>query len=328
MNSRLFLKPMTDRTPFTIDSQPPWVEAAGNTPLAEVEFDIKPPTSLVSKVDETSATQLLYNQCYWIAFGRDTTPEDLRATGQLKPLISLLKGLQEKDHRNFILANMWGHRESGLRVKFSSKLLTGRGGENRFNLYRKAVINEWGYLDTSTMDRFFNSEKAATVLQDSETLAAKWIVGYKIGKPGDASEKMYDALECKLNPLWLTLEPTYALKLQKEQPKNLNADNKEMWELRMQVSKWQVAITSKATKGSVETWAKLRNESVKLAIRDVFSSFGQDPAAYYVNKKVWTSSLDFWHKLALSFRQVAVHSLYSGSHSTLDRWIKGGLTGL
>ena len=291
-------------------------------PLSEIIFALPRPSVKVAS-EPASETQLLYNQCYWTVFGRLSTPEDLIKTGSLKTLAKVLDPMPKEKRRQFILASMWGHREAKITARFKAHLLTGSAAENRFKLYGKAVQKEWGHLDTSNMDRFFNSELSATVLEDSELLAARWIIGHKIGKGGDSIEAMFLANESKLNPLWLALEPAYLKKLGSQVTlPTTDPDSQTSWQVRTQVSQWNVVFQKRTTQQQLEAWISLRNEAARSTLTKVMTIFGQDIDNYYADHLKWTSSLDLWDKLGMAFRQVAVGAIYAETYSPLTRWLK------
>ena len=312
-----------ERTPASLGARSPWSEACSHKPLAEAYFDLPMPKGTKVNASPTTRLQLIYNQCYWLSFGRNSSPERLVDTKVHAKIVAAFQGLDDKDIRQFMLANMWSHRESGIGYRFKAESLCTPGANNRFKLYSKAAAVEWGHVDIDSIDRFFNEEKTATILADSEMLAARWFIGYKISRPGDAIKAMYDALECKLNPLWLALEPTYLARIggtSIEMP-DITADSKEVWQVRLQVAKWQVAFNSKQSKNATRSWIQMRSSAATSIIPGLMSTFGQSVSDYTVCKLKWDSTFDLWTKISLAFRQVAVWSMYSGAPTPLSKWL-------
>ena len=285
----------------------------------DTHFVLPPPISKI-KTDPAQLLQLLYNQCYWVAFGRNSQPDTLEPL-ELAKLGKVLELMEKDKQRRFILANMWGHKVSAADFRFSVKMLLTDGAKNRYQQYSKAAHDEWGHLDLDSLDRFFNDQQAVvSALRDSELLAARWIIGYKLGKSGPAIEPMLDLLETKLHPLWLALEPEYwkLIGVNINLP-TLTVDNKEKWQTRLKVAEWHTTFVTKV--GSLRGWLKLRADIAKELIEPVMSHFGQRSDDYFIKKTRWTSTLDFWLKLGFAYQHTAVMALYNGTTCPLSRWL-------
>lgn len=306
--------------------------------LDKVEFKLVPasfaPPGLYAAEDpELPLAERVYTICHQTVFGR--RPMD--KIGQHLNLLVANARESKCSLRMFMLSVMIGHladRRLGIehnadfvpQEKFHPIQFTRASAIKTAQMYRKICQREYGSFDISSLDMVVDGDYAENDVErqmlQSEIVAGKAVVGYKISAGGPPERSLYLTSELALDPHWLATEPTYKATVL---DRHLAGERGTKAEDRHRYSVIQVIQSMKRRKDYAIGLFQTRESIMPRAVKSVLHHFGHTPVDFeHVNEPV-TSVVDFWVFIARAIQHWhclqyldGEKSLFKARHSVLS----------
>ena len=234
--------------------------------------------------------------------------------------------------RTFMLAVMLGHKKEGERNlanadvnvmprPFTAKMLTGKKAVNRARNFAALCNKEFGTFSLSSMATLVDEDCASTQLEqvmlNSETVAGKFIVGYKLRHGGPPWAALYDAHELGLDPRWLAIEQTYMDEIYAAHLRNPRGTQR-IRDHRFSVS--QVMGRLKKHRDEAIVNFQARETIMPKAVEAVLAHFGHAPVDFEAAAQPITDPLELWVFIGRAMQHYQCLKYLSGQKSMLDRW--------
>jgi len=280
---------------------------AGRVTLDQVRFDLLPSTfphgSLQSNRRRDLAT--LYQTIYRQVFGSEAVG-NLHEISDSVTTFARLAGLSIAQ---YMLINMAGFQLSWPDKTFTAKCLVDNRAPYRTKIYAEACREKFGSIDVDSIDNLTGQDNAFYDLQrrmlDAEKQAGAWIINWKMQNDGPPYEALFDALETKLDPNWLAIEPRF-------QPRMLRLI--------------QHVCDTQEHRTIGETFHRLKKRSYEArgnflarqaimpgAVESVLSDYGFTPSDFERQDSPVTDPLQFWHRLALAIQHFSCLKIITSS---------------
>ena len=198
--------------------------------------------------------------------------------------------------RLYVMAVVTGHKVSSPDRQFYASHLTGPIAAKRVQLYRGECASRYGMFDQEALSRV-TQVRGHPKLQDSEDLAAAYVIGHCARLGGDALACLYEDRELGLDPLWLATEPTYSAWV-----RSTGESTDEVEKHRRHVAQ--------AKKWSSEA-AKSRNACVLPAIRAALETHYLSLSDFY-GPEVVTNAAKLWVRLGYAIARMSDLSNIAG----------------
>lgn len=108
---------------------------------------------------------------------------------------------------------LMGHTENAVSGHVSAKYLTTTRARNNVKVYADYCRRHFGTFNVTQLDTVTDinllDRDIATRMLNSEIMAAKEIINFKLTRGGEPEGPMYATLELHLDPHWLAIEPSY-----------------------------------------------------------------------------------------------------------------------
>jgi hypothetical protein len=279
----------------------------GRVQLSKATFDLMPPKLKSNKPADD--LQVVYDLCHDMIFDRrNRSPVHKFAE-------AIRRNAAQTRHsvKLFIMTNMAAHQEASPERDFYPSALTGEFALDRHNLYAETCVKKFGFLDVRTLSAVtkvnYEEHDYERQIVDTERAVGEWIVRYKLFKPGKPEGPLFDALELKLAPVWLCIEPAYeAIYFQHlKEPFGNKEENRHRFNV--------TTVMRKLTKAEWRLIFSYREDCLLGAAAHVLSLFGHKLEDFAIVDKPVNNALDFWYRLALAVQHLECLKHVSGEHS-------------
>lgn len=280
--------------------------------LDKVEFDLVPDLLKVDTSEEDPEMgdlEGLYSHCYRMVFGDSKRPDAIGRFPEAKKIIRRASADLNMEPKMFILTVMLGFKASRSDEReetesfFYANMLLGNNAPKRAERYREACQRLYGTFDlqavTSLTGKVENGLEER--LLDSEIAAGAWIVGYKIKKPGKATEALFRSREKSLDPVWLAIEPNYTELILKPHIEHSSADHG------LQIHRHkviQIIRELKRDKKRASMIFGLRQKNMSTAVSEVLRMRSLSPEDFLAEPVPVTDVMRFWSRIGLVLQQI------------------------
>jgi hypothetical protein len=304
-------------------------DLAGRVNVAEAKFRFVPP--LLQRrftVDDAFRADLdlsniekVYAFCYTWVFGDSRRNSVVRRLGKYSDLVLLRVRQAETSIKLFLLANMYGWKQSHA-TEFHPKVLTVEHSLEVFRTYAEICNRTYGTFDTTSLDKLMAKEGDLAWVEDSlfksEIVAGSWIIRYKLFHSGDIPQKLYAECEESLNPYWLAIEPSYFTWVFHD---HLEFPNPDLVST-LKNHRWSVSHIL----GRLKTQPRrsllvfnLRERIMPKAVKYVLGLRGYLPEDFHIHDDApVTNAIRFWTQLAVAIQQFECIKFVNKNPSAFD----------
>lgn len=196
----------------------------------------------------------------------------------------------------FMVAVIWSHRQTNPGCQFHPALFrhsdaTSRAAAVKETCLRKFAAYDLRALDATLRSGLLNNNLRGRLLAD-EMLVGKFIVDRKIIAGGPSAPPMFRALELKLSPEWLAIEPSY--------PKFIAANPTDEPQV---LAHRKVALLHhgalKRFKAAATSTFQARELIAPDAVRRVLGTWQLEPNRLLMTDKPVTDMLTLWTQIGL-----------------------------
>jgi hypothetical protein len=281
--------------------------ALGNhVPLTDLTFELTPPglfakDGLIEIGDvavNRSNVEDLFRRCYYTVFGSKWPASS--NLGQEWPKIVENAKAAEVSLNTYIATVMAAYQITHPRQPFHVNNLTAESSILKVSRYSKMLRQRYGHDGMDALGLFIESEtpQIEQQLLLSETIAGKWIIGWKMTHEGSALQSLYKHQELALDPHWLAIEPTYLETVLKPHMTSTVNESTAIKAHRERVLSTHSML--KKQKTLARTVFSARSQIMPAAVKSVLRNVGHLPENFtHVNRTV-TDALKFWNVLALA----------------------------
>jgi len=221
----------------------------------------------------------------------------------------------------FFLANMLAWQQSHETEPFHAKVLTGDFAVHQVKTFAASCRKQFGAFDTTTLDRLMGSDVAKQdfegLLLSSEMTAGNFIIGYKMFHSGTVSQTLYREKEGTLHPYWLAVEQTYYDDLLHQHIRRPDPNLSPV----LAKHRWNTLhILGQLKRHSRQAVAVFlaRERIMPEAVKRVLVQHGYAPEDFMIERRIVTSPLKFWSRLAVAIQQVELLDFVDGNPSIFD----------
>lgn len=252
----------------------------------------------------------IYRACYAEVFKK--TPDDLSKHDPDGTRLRDLAHEHDLSIRMFILTAMTGHSRASPGRPYYAPMLLGEYASRTVARYRAASIAEYGGFDAHSLHRLTGDNPHDLELKknmhDSEHLAASWIVGWKIKRGGDPVKLLYAQRELALDPVWLSIEPSYRDKIFTPYVRDQDRATTAQAKHRLSVSR----SIKELRKGGYANAVRLREEIMHDVAKEVLYHYGLGLDDLMVESPV-IDAVKFWSSIGLAIQHLYCLDFISGN---------------
>jgi hypothetical protein len=282
------------------------------------DFDMEDP--------ELPHIQRTYFNCYDTIFNKPA-PDDV--TRFAKELLASARRAQ-CSLRLYMLANMVGHRETqklrctkteqALPRPYRAKMLLGATALTRARMYAEMCNKEFGTFALSSLSTLaeenFEDDSLESSMLHSETVAGKYIVGWKIKHGGPAWESLFEANELTLDPYWLAIDETYLTQVLQPYLDN-KCGAEQIQQHRFSVIQ-ALGYLKKHSTAAVNAF-HVRETIMPKAVAEVLHHYGHAPDDFDIDSDPITNPLEFWVYIGRALQHFQCLLYLEGKPSLLSR---------
>lgn len=295
--------------------------------LDKVVFKLVPASYGLDDMDmgedpELPHIERTYALCYMAIFG--CQPKD--RVGKHQSLIIKRFREAQTSLRLFMLANMVGYQQrqktiaTRLRCEekqlFTASLLTYPSAIKRLEMYREMCRKNFGTfdlgaLDTLTEGGYAENDVERRLLQ-SEIIAAKALIGYKLFNGGHGWEYVYKNEELALDPYWLATEDSYR---EHVLVPYLNGDKGSKTQANHRYGVTQVISQMKKKRDWAVAIFQARERIMPKAISAVLHFWGFEAEDFEIEPEPITKAMTFWVYVGRAIQHVQCIRYAEGERS-------------
>lgn len=246
-----------------------------------------------------------YQRCARLIFRRPLSPL-YHVSGAAAAIAASAKALRTTP-KLFMLAVMLAYRDTG-RVFYPAMLVSG-GAQARARGLLARCVNLYGTAELATLGRVGDDDlpgrDLAARLWRSEVEAGAWVLGFKLRSQGKAAEALYQAMELRLDPSWLAVEPSYRPIL--EDSSGHGSVTPEVRDHRASVALVRGQLARHPARA--RQVLRLRNKEAARAISHVLNNHGYTTADFTTTRPI-TDMIKLWTGLALAIEHLRCLRFY------------------
>ncbi len=259
----------------------------GRVPLDRAVFKILPTSQLELRSGDPDGENLadVYKQCYLQVFHHagDSMTREQCAVLRAKVTVTGIS------LRLYILAAMYGFNDRSPMRNFRAINLLKPEAELDVDVFRREAALRYGVFDMTALTYIVGeAEDTKVALQESEWLAASWVVGHRQKHAGGAITTLYDMRELDLDPRWLATETSYRAWL----ADGRGRDTEELRSHRHRVSQVKP-----------ELWRPQRQEILGHVLAQVLAKYQVGASNFEVLSPI-TRPMAFWLELSEAILQL------------------------
>jgi hypothetical protein len=202
---------------------------------------------------------------------------------------------------------MRAHASLQVERKFYANAVVGGGAQARVRAYRTACAQEFATFNVEAVADILGhdtqADRTRQRLEDGEVEVARWIIGYKSRAGGDAVEPCLDALEFRLSPEWLALEPLCHARLASTEGLLRSADDVAYSRARHRRNARAVLTRLRRDRDAARAAFTAREAAVKRALTRALQHHGLRMTDLRTSPVV-TSPLRLYAKVGLAVQQI------------------------
>jgi hypothetical protein len=276
--------------------------------LDHLEFELTPPelyanddASVVGNVlVNRSNVEDLYRRCYYTVFG-SRWPESSNLGKEWQKIVK--NAVAAKVSLNtFIATVMAAWQLTHPQKPFYTSSLIADSSVEKVGRYSRMLRERYGYDGMDALGLFTDSEtpRIEEQMMVSETLAGKWIVGWKMSRDGPAVQSLYKHHELALDPHWLASESTYVNLVLRPY---LELESTASESAAIKAHRERVLSTHsmlKKRKTLARTIFSARSQIMPAALKSVLKGVGHLPENFTHPDTVVKDTIKFWNILGLA----------------------------
>lgn len=241
----------------------------------------------------------LYQTCYTLVYP-NVQPDSLYRHKNAEQRLNDIADEAGCSVRFFMLTAMLARRELAPESRFFANYLLGKNAAVLVKDYGSLAKKRFGSFDYESLGMLTEGGDQLTQdgrrILDSEVLAGRWILGYKIRKAGSVLQVFYNENEIRLNPVWLCLEPSYI-----DFHNQLEGISQEISYHRMEVRRIRRWLGKK--RHVAVAYYEQRSKLFKSAVEDVLDYHGYK-LDDFESAPVVHDAVKFWSRLALAIQHL------------------------
>ena len=184
----------------------------GKVSLSRVEFNLTPESLDEIQVRDEGNIEHVYQTAYHLVYPGQQ-PDSLYRHKNVDHRLREISDEAGCSLRLYIICCMLARRTLAQDAKFYSNYLFARNSAKLVEEFGDMAREQYGAFDYEALGKLTQGGDKLTRdsqrLRDSEVLAGRWLVGYKVRRAGSPLPVFYAENELKLDPVWLSLEPSY-----------------------------------------------------------------------------------------------------------------------
>jgi hypothetical protein len=184
----------------------------GKVPLSRVEFNLVPESLEEIQIKTSGSVEKLYQTLFVLVYP-DEKPDSLFKHKDAENRLNQIADDLGCSLRLYVLCCLLARRSLSPDARFYSNYLFAKNSGDLVKEYASMAREKYGAFDYESLGKLTEGGDELTKdnqrIRDSEVLAGRWVVGYKIRKAGSPLDVFYSENEIRLDPVWLSLEPTY-----------------------------------------------------------------------------------------------------------------------
>jgi hypothetical protein len=244
----------------------------------------------------------IYCACYRQVFGEDP----VGYVGTFDEKVFKLADVCQVSVPMFILINMFGHSQAYPDTTFAPGMLVDNRAANRVRVYAEACREKFGSVSAGHLDTAMGGDLVVYDLEnrmrESEILAGRWIIDYKLHHPGVPYEMLFNELENELDPAWLATEQHYKTFIDDYSTRKRNPVDKESQATRHAA----LEIYKRMKKHKHEAISNFRSRERVMpdAAKTVLSKYGYSPGDFEIGNRPVTDPLNLWYRLGSAIQHM------------------------
>jgi hypothetical protein len=273
--------------------------------VSEAQFALVPDT-IPRRTEELNEdyrdVEATYCACYRQVFGEDP----VGYVGLYREKVFKLADACQVTVPMFILINMFGHFQAFPETVFTPAMLVDNRAANRVRVYASACRKKFGSLSTQLLDTATNGDLVIYLLdkrmRESEILAGRWLIDYKLYHAGQPYELLFNELENELDPAWLATEQHYKQFIDDWSVRKNAPLDKETWATRHAA----LEIYKRMKKHRHEAISNFhsREKAMPEAVKTVLNERSYAPADFEITSRPVTDPLNFWSRLGTAIQHM------------------------
>jgi hypothetical protein len=188
------LDPKCQKCPHAGECKRVSIVRRGKVKLSRVEFNLLPPSLDESQTRMADDVEKLYKTCYALVYPKET-PDGLF---RLKDANQRLQDISDElglSVRMYILTCMTARKALAPDARFFANFLVAKNSDRIVRDYISLATERFGAFDHESLSKVTGVSDKLTAdskrIRDSEVLAGRWVVGYKIRKSGSPLDVFY-----------------------------------------------------------------------------------------------------------------------------------------
>lgn len=183
----------------------------GKVPLSRVEFNLLPSSLEETQIKGQDNVEKLYQTLYTLVYPGQQ-PDSLYKHKDAEHRLRAISDEVGCSPRLYILCCLLARRTLCPDARFFANYLFAKNSSKLVEEFKDMAKEKYGSFDYESLSQLTGGDeltRASARIRNSEVLAGRWILGYKIKRAGSPIDAFYSENEIRLDPIWLALEPSY-----------------------------------------------------------------------------------------------------------------------